>query len=159
MEIIFDNEVYDLSIKGLRKLLHREVSEFAAELYEADYDELEEIYNLIENEDALGLIDGFFLGGEISFYAVESNDMLITALHEAGYVAERSNISRSIYAINDNGQEVRIADHKRPAIEQNGIYTDHEYENEIIVKGNVIYMTDLQRYGFTKLNKASYLLA
>src|SRR5690606_26159408 len=125
MNVKFGNEVYDLELSGHRKLLHDAVNEVVSELDELsdeDYEELEEIHALISNQDVNGLVDGFFLNGDIYFEKVVCNDLLEVALKEAGYSVEKSNVSRSIYAINDRGVEVRISDHKRPAVEQNGVF-------------------------------------
>lgn len=162
MEIRFENEVYDLTLKGHRKLLHKAVEEYFYSL-DIDYidymDDLDEVQSLISSQDVNGLVDGFFVDGELNFFEVEQDELLADALEQAGYSFEKSNISRSIYAINDNGQEVRISDHKRPAIVQNGAYVgDHHYELEIIIKDNIVNGHQLRMNGFSKLTKNEYLL-
>ena len=162
MEIIFENEVYDLSLKGHRKLLHRAIEDYIDKLdiEVVEYlDELEEVHSLISSQDAKRLVNGFFMDGELCFFSVEEENLLVNALNKYGYHFEKSNASRSIYAINDNGQEVRISDHKRPPIVQNGIYiTDHYYEHEIIIDGNIVPGRQLKEKGFSKLTKKEYLL-
>lgn len=160
--IRFENEVYDLSINGLRKLLHdaveSHIDELELEYSDFIFEEIDQIHELISSQDINSLIDDFWLDGDIYFSEVEQTDLLVEALIAAGYKVEKSNVSRSIYAINDNGEEVRISDHKRPAIEQNGIWSDIEYENEIIVSDNIVYLRQLHVNGFFKLNKNEYLL-
>lgn len=78
---------------------------------------------------------------------------MLNALQEAGYTATESNVSRSIYVINDLGNEIRISDHERPAFEVNGNYEKHEYENQIIVAGNEINSNLLIKNGFSELKE------
>src|SRR5690625_316817 len=162
MKIRFENEVYDLECRELRRALHEEVDNYVyeldAELFDEYQDDLGEIHELISNKNIDGLVDGYFFDGEVNFFTVESDELLFDALIQSGYEVEKSNVSRSIYVINDEGEEVRISDHKRPAVEQNGIYEEHEYENEIIVKENIIKLAQLKAKGINKLNKSEYLL-
>lgn len=160
MEIRFENEVYNLELNGHRRLLHEAIEEYVngLEITDEILEELELAHELISNKDVKGLIDGFFVYSELVFLEVEENELLEEALKEAGYEVQTSRVSRSIYAINDEGIEVRISDHKRPAVEQNGIYMDHEYEKEIIVNNNIVYLNQLKANGFSKLDKVEYLL-
>lgn len=161
MEIRFGNTAYNLDRSGFRKLLHDAVDEAAYDL-ELDDDmleELEQVHALISSKNVDALLDGFFLNGHILFYPVEHDDFLKNALEEAGYKVTQSFASFSLYVINDDGEEVRISNHKRPAYERNdGLYDEHEYENEIIIKDNIVKIHDLKANGITKLTKDEYLL-
>ena len=160
MEVLFENEVYDLENRGLRKLLHQAVEEYVEgrEFTDEMLDELELIHELISAKDYHGLIDGYFEHTGIVFMEVDDNYILERALINAGYKVETSKVSRSIYAINDEGIEVRISDHKRPAIVINGAYVgEHHYEKEIITKDNIVYLRQLKEAGFSKLNRPEYI--
>lgn len=160
MEILFEDVIYDLENRGFRKLLHQAIEEYVEdrEFTNEIIEELELIHELISAKDFNGLIDGYFEHTGIVFMEVDDNYILERALINAGYKVETSKVSRSIYAINDEGSEVRISDHKRPAIVNNGMYIgEHEYEKEIIVKGNTIYLRQLKAAGFSKLNRPEYI--
>ena len=160
MEILFENVIYDLENNGFRKLLHQAIEEYVEgrEFTDEMLDELELIHELISAKDYSGLIDGYFEHTGISFYEVDDNYILERALKNAGYEVQTSRVSRSIYAINDEGIEVRISDHKRPAIVVNGAYVgEHHHEKEIIVKGDTIYLRQLKEAGFSKLNRNEYI--
>ena len=157
---MFENVVYDLESRGFRKLLHQAVEEYVEgrEFTDDLLDELELIHELISAKDYNGLLDGYFEHTGIVFMEVDDNYILERALMNAGYKVKTSKVSRSIYAINDKGIEVRISDHKRPAIVVNGAYVgEHHYEKEIIVKGNTIYSKQLKEAGFSKLNRPEYI--
>jgi len=161
MRVLFNEEVYELDIAGIRKSLHEEVDnivyELDPELVDEFMDDLEEIHELISAQDLEGLLDGFFFNGEVDFGRVDEDDVLVDALKLAGYEVESSNVSRSIYVINDNGEEVRISDHKRPAILQGNVAIhEHEYDHEIIVD-NKVYSRQLKAAGIN-LDKESYIL-
>ena len=160
MEIRFNNEVYDLELAGHRRLLHQAVEEFVEDEEWTDelMVEIDEIHELISNQDLHGLVNGYFKYSDIIFMAVEENEMLKDALESAGYKVESSNVSRSLYAVNDDGVEVRISNHKRPAVEQNGIWMEHEYEKEIIVENNIVSLNTLKNNGFSKMDKTEYIL-
>ena len=161
-----NNELYDLSIAGLRKMLHEEIDtlfwnqegEYITEEME---EELQEAHDMISAQDEDGLdgfiIDGADMDGSIYFEKVSEDTYLEEALTGAGYKVEKSNASRSLYVINDEGNEVRIADHKRPAYEVNGLYTDHEYASELIVEGNAVTASELSRYDI-HLEEGEYIL-
>lgn len=160
MEVLFENEVYDLENRGLRKLLHQAIEDYVEgrEFTDEMLDELEVIHGLISAKDYKGLIDGYFEHTEIAFLEVDDNYILERALRNAGYKVQTSRVSRSIYAINDEGIEVRISDHKRPAIIENGMYIgEHHYEKEIITKDNIVYLRQLKEAGFSKLNRSEYI--
>jgi len=159
MRVRFENEIYNLEYSSDRRILHEVIEEYVGELEDEVLEELELAHELISNKDVKGLIDGFFVYSELVFLEVEENEMLKDALESAGYKVESSNVSRSLYAINDNGEEVRISNHKRPAVEQNGIYEKVEYEKEIITKNNIVYLRQLKEGGFSKLDKSEYLLS
>lgn len=160
MEIRFENEVYNLELAGHRKHLHQAVEEFVEDEERTDelMVEIDEIHELISNQDLHGLVNGYFKYSDIIFMAVEENEMLKDALESAGYKVESSNVSRSLYAVNDDGVEVRISNHKRPAVEQNGIWMEHEYEKEIIVENNIVSLNTLKNNGFSKMDKTEYIL-
>ncbi|MBC1899085.1 hypothetical protein HCA68_15555 [Listeria booriae] len=161
--IEFKKEVYDLTLPGLRKMLHDEVNEafnaLDGEVYDGYEDELDTIQTLISNQAVIALEDGFWANGELTFTRVKENEMLVVALCKAGYKVEESNASRSIYVINDNGQEIRISDHKRPAFQTiGGSYSDHDY-TEVIVEDNTITNKLLRNNGISKLEEECYYLS
>ncbi|MCD2208552.1 hypothetical protein [Listeria booriae] len=144
-------------------MLHDEVNEafnaLDGEVYDRHEDELDTIQTLISNQAAIALEDGLWANGELTFTRVKENEMLVVALCEAGYKVEESNASRSIYVINDNGQEIRISDHKRPAFQTiGGSYSDHDY-TEVIVEDNTISNNLLRSNGIIRLEQESYYLA
>lgn len=160
MEILFENVIYDLENSGFRKLLHQAIEEYVEgrEFTDEMIEELELIHELISAKDYSGLIDGYFEHTGISFYEVDDNYILERALKNAGYEVQTSRVSRSIYAINDEGIEVRISDHKRSAIVVDGAYVgEHHYEKEIIVKGDTIYLRQLKEADFSNLNRSEYI--
>lgn len=162
--IKFKNEVYDLERNFERKLLHEALDESVIEYYdglEMDEEaerEVEEAHEAISDRNEKAL-DGIIIGmSDVSFEEVSQNVLLEEALKEAGYIVESSNVSRSLYVINDKNQEVRIADHKRPAAPTiGGNYVDHEYDNELIIKDNKVTSSELSRYGI-KLEEGDYYL-
>ncbi|RKJ62830.1 hypothetical protein D7X33_26225 [Butyricicoccus sp. 1XD8-22] len=163
MEIRFNNEVYDLTINGLRKLLHDDVNSIFNEIDEptdSQYNELELIHEYISSKDIEALTSDGFFEVEMFFELVHENDLLIEALKINGYSVESSNVSRSVYAINDKGIEVRISDHKRPAIVQNGMYIgEHDYSIELIVDDNIVNGERLVSNGFNKMDiEKDYIL-
>ncbi|WP_271004985.1 hypothetical protein [Listeria seeligeri] len=153
--IKLNEEIYDLTISRLRKSLHDEVSKFFKAMDGEDYEEygeeLEEIQTLISEQNGVELEAGFWANGELGFISVSETSYLLNALQEAGYTVTESYVSRSIYAINDLGNEIRISDHERPAFEVNGSYEKHEYENQIIVVRNEINSNLLIKNGFSEL--------
>ncbi|MBC1879457.1 hypothetical protein HCA33_05440 [Listeria seeligeri] len=155
--IKLNEEIYDLTIARLRKALHDEVSKFFKAMDGEDYEEygkeLEEIQTLISEQNGVELEAGFWANGEIEFLTISETAYVLNALQEAGYTATESNVSHSIYAINDLGNETRISDHERPAFEVNGSYEKHEYESQIIVAGNEINSNVLIKNGFSKLEE------
>ena len=165
--IKLNNELYDLSIAGLRKALHEEINtlfwdqegEYITEEME---EELREAHDMISAQDEDGLdgfiIDGVDMDGNIHFEKVSEDAYLEEALKEAGYGVEKSNVSRSLYVINDEGEEVRIADHKRPSAPTvGGNYVEHQYDNELIVENNQVTAEELSRYSI-ELEKGEYIL-
>lgn len=166
--ILFNNRVYDLESSVDRYWLHTELEEvYDKEFYIPDFEdedlqaldeELAAAHDLISAKDEKGLEDhtiGF--NYELSFSIVESNELLIDALKETGYEFEKSAASLSVYITNRDGEEVRIADHKRPSYEVGGVFYDHEYEHEIIVKENTVYKKQLENAGVF-LPKEKYYL-
>ncbi|PCZ07306.1 hypothetical protein AWL03_14435 [Listeria monocytogenes] len=155
--IKLNEEIYDLTIAGLRKALHDEVSEFFKNMDGEDHEEygaeLEEIQTLISEQDGAELEAGLWVNGELEFSSVSETAYVLKALQEAGYTTTESSVSRSIYAINDLGNEIRISDHERPAFEVNGSYEKHEYESQIIVAGNEINSNLLIKNRFSELEE------
>ena len=158
------NQVYDLEMRFERKLLHEALDEAVNEYYdgiEMDDDSEEEYqsaHDMISAKDESGL-DGFFIGmSDISFSKVTKNNLLKKALESAGYKVEKSNVSSSHYIINDEGKEVRVSDHKRPAVaDASGIYHDHEYDLEMIIDNTTITSSQLKKYGI-ELKEGEYYL-
>ncbi|API89064.1 hypothetical protein BKP56_07270 [Marinilactibacillus sp. 15R] len=166
--IKFKNEVYDLESSHERYLLHSDLNEeFEKEFNWMDYtdedmkevnQELEKAHELISNRDKSSLNShsiGFDC--ELSFDSVSENTLLINELKINNYQVEKSNASRSLYVVNDKGEEVRIADHKRPGYEFGGGFYEHKYENEIIVKNNTVYKKEIEKSGI-KLPGDKYIL-
>lgn len=166
--IEFKNKVYDLESSVDRYWLHTELNEaYDKEFYTPDYtgedlqamdEELETAHDLISAKDEKSLEShtiGFNF--EIEFSVVEKNSLLIEALKEAGYEFKNSAASLSVYAMNKSGEEVRIADHRRPSYEVGGVFYDHEYDHEIIIKDNTVYRKQLEKAGIF-LSKEKYYL-
>lgn len=162
--IEFKNEVYDLEMSFERKLLHESLDEAVNEYYdgiEMDDDAEEEYqaaHDMISAKDESGL-DGFLIGmSDISFSKLTTDELLKEALELAGYKVEKSHMSSSHYIINDEGKEVRVSDHKRPAVaDASGIYHDHEYELEFIIDGTTVASYQLKEYGI-ELKEGEYYL-
>lgn len=161
--IEFNNEVYDLEMSFSRKCLHEDLDNAFYDLYEPTEEmeaELQQAHDLISAQDAKGL-DSITIGmSDIRLNLVKQENMIVEVLKEANYQVEESNVSRSIYAINDNGEEVRISDHKRPAYQVEGAvgYTDHQYDNELIVDDNKVTKAQLIAAGFSRLGSEEYFL-
>lgn len=162
--IEFKNEVYDLEMRFDRKMLHEALDEAVNEYYdgiEMDDDAEEEYqaaHDMISAKDESGL-DGFLIGmSDISFYKLTKDELLKEALELAGYKVEKSHMSSSHYIINDEGKEVRVSDHKRPAVaDASGIYHDHEYELELIIDETTVTSSQLKEYGI-ELKEGKYYL-
>lgn len=158
--IKLNNEVYDLTMRQTRRLLHEELDSLvydSEDVTEEMEDELKTAHELVSNENEKEL-DEFMIGYDIYLEAVSENAQLEEALKEAGYTVDKSNVSRSLYVTNDNDEEVRIADHKRPAAATvGGNYVEHEYENEVIAVNNVVASQQLKSVGI-QLEEGEYLL-
>lgn len=161
--IEFNGNIYDLENSAERKFLHEDLDTEFQTVYEEPTEEaeeeLQEAHSLISAKDAKGLSD-MLVGFDISFSLIKPENMIAEALNSAGYHVEESNVSRSIYAINDNGEEVRISDHKRPAYQADGAvgYIDHEYNNELIVSDNKVTKSQLIQAGFGRLGTEEFYL-
>lgn len=161
--IEFNGNVYNLENSAGRKFLHEDLDTEFQTVYEEPTEEaeeeLQEAHTLISAQNAQGLSD-MLVGFDIGFGLIKPENMIVEALKEAGYKVELSNVSRSFYAINDNGEEVRISDHKRPAYQVEGAvgYVDHEYSNELIVDDNKVTKTQLVKKGFNRLESEEYFL-
>lgn len=158
--IKFNNELYELDMRYSRRLLHEAIDEAFNELDEPTEemeDELQEAHELISAQDEDGL-DGFLIGYDIYLEKVQETARLEEALKEAGYQVESSNISRSLYVTNDEGEEVRISGHTRPSVATiGGNYINHEYENELIVEENKVTAGELRQIGI-ELGEGEYYL-
>ena len=159
--IEFNGNIYILDNSFERKMLHQDLESAFAELYEPSeeaYEELQKAHDLISAQDVEGLVS-HDIDLELFFNEAKQNDLLAEALKEAGYKVEQSGGSLSHYVINDNSQEVRISDHKRPAFQTQGAVdcTEHVYENELIVDGNTVTATQLSDFGI-ELEEGRYFL-
>lgn len=158
--IKLNNELYDLSMRQTRALLHQELDRLVYELEDVTEEmeeELAEAHELISAKDETAL-DSFMIGYDIYLETVSGNVQLEEALKDAGYEVQSSNVSRSLYVANDEEEEVRIADHKRPAVQTVGRnYVDHEYENELFVEDNKVSADELKRFGIY-LEEGEYYL-
>ena len=94
----------------------------------------------------------------ISVELIENSEIVENALIEAGYQVTRSNHGVSLYAVNDNGEEIRISDHKRPPIIQGNVPI-HEHEEGFIIDGIEVNSDSLIKFGFSRLpeNKILHL--
>ena len=116
----------------------------------------DEIKNIIEKNDHLYYFTETFIlfNKEITFIYDNENDQYFEEcdsaldyvtiydvkvydieklLNEHNIEFQKSTISESIY-FKHNEKEYRLSAHKRPAYEHNGVWYDHDYENEIICK-------------------------
>jgi maltoporin len=161
--IKFNGKLYDLEQSFERKMLHEDLDQEFYETYEEPTEEaeedLQEAHQLISAQD-LNSLDKKFVGFDIQFELIEDKNMIVEALKAANYHVEESNVSRSIYAINDDGNEVRVSDHKRPSFQANGAvgYIDHQYDNELIVSDNKVTKSDLIKFGFSRLGLEEFYL-
>src|SRR5699024_10939463 len=103
--IEFNGNVYDLENSAERKFLHEDLDTEFQTVYEEPTEEaeeeLQEAHALISAKNAKELSE-LIIGFDIHFELIKSENMIAEALKAAGYHAEESNVSRSIYAINDN---------------------------------------------------------
>jgi alkyl sulfatase BDS1-like metallo-beta-lactamase superfamily hydrolase len=157
--IKLNNWIYDLEQKYERKLLKEALDQLA---YEVDHEDTEVILNRaaesIDNQDEDALLDTDLWELDITLQLIEKSELVANTLENAGYQVEVSNVSNSLYAINDEGREVRISDHKRPAIVEGGIAI-HEHEEGLIIDKVEVNSNVLAKVGFRKLegNKVLYL--
>lgn len=158
--IKLNNELYDLTMRQTRALLHQELDRLVYEsedVTEEMEEELAEAHELISAQDEKAL-DDFMIGYDIYLETVSENTQLEEALKEIGYKVQSSNVSRSLYVINDEGEEVRIADHKRPSAPTvGGNYVEHQYDNELIVEDNKVNSEELSRFSI-ELEEGEYYL-
>nr|WP_227662732.1 hypothetical protein [Listeria seeligeri] len=147
---------YDLTTSGLRRSLHSEVAEFFKQLDGEDYNEYEneidEIQNLISMQKGEDLEKGFWVNGDLAFYVIKNDAFIKETLEKAGYEVLKSEVSFSLYAKNDEGKEVRISDHDRPAYEVNGDYVKHDDITILVEKGEINSSRLIQK-GFKKINE------
>lgn len=158
--IKLNNELYDLTMRQTRDLLHQELDRLvydSEDITEEMEEELAEAHELISAQDEKSL-DNFMIGYDIYLESASENTQLEEALKESGYEVQASNVSRSLYVINDEGEEVRIADHKRPSAPTvGGNYVEHQYDNELIVEENKVSSEQLNRFSIN-LEEGEYYL-
>lgn len=159
--ILFQNELYDLTLRGHRKSLYEELEDylynetdefnfFDEEEEEQFHNEYEELKQLIHDQNEKELSNTLLLSEYVNFIYVTEEITLENTLTTTGYEVVKSNVSRSLYAINDNGEEIRISDHIRPAIVEGNVAIQ-EHEEGIIVTDNSINSNVLISAGFSKL--------
>ena len=157
MKVRFNNELYDLEYKTDRYHLHDEVNdiyfevsgeiEFEDELEELEQ-EVEKIHESISEKDA-DKLEQLSIDTLEKYYNFEIvKESLKEVLESNGYEVAESKASLSLYVINDNDEEVRIADHKRPAYTTNGLdFNDHEYDQQLINKKGEFTKNQLESVG------------
>lgn len=157
MKVRFNKLLYDLEYSCERYHLHDAVNdvfidvsseiEFEDEIQELEV-EVEAIHKSISNQDFKDL-DTRIIDGLVDSYSFEIvKKDLKELLLSNGYEVNTSNVSLSLYVTNDNNEQVRIADHKRPAFTTNGLdYQDHEYKYQLINKEGAFTKKDLENVG------------
>lgn len=166
--ILFQNEMFDLTLRGHRKSLYEVLEEhlynetdgfvFEDEEEEQDFqNEYEEFKQLIHNQNEKELANTLLLCEYVNFEYVTEEVTLENTLVNAGYKVNKSAVSRSLYATNDNGEEIRISDHVRPTIVE-GEVAIYEHEEGIIVTDNTINSNVLIKAGFSKLESNKDLI-
>lgn len=146
--------IYSLETKYERNLLKEAISEIAwssCQEEEIICELTEEAEKAIDNQDEVSLSNVDLWEVDVNIHIVNESEFVLNALKSVGYQVESSNISNSLYAINDEGKEIRISDHKRPAIVQDGVAI-HEHEEGLIIKGIELNSNILISEGFSKLN-------
>lgn len=164
--IKYNDFIYDIKQKFDREQFFEDVEiEFVGDCSpfedEEGFELEERFFSAVHKGDEETVLDMADRLKEADVYLehVRESDFVVNVLKEKGYKVESSSFSASIYAKNDNNEEVRISDHKRPPVIDGEIAYDHEYENEIIVDGIEVYSNTLIKHGFSKLekNKTLYL--
>ncbi|MDT0670682.1 hypothetical protein [Staphylococcus chromogenes] len=157
MKVRFKDELYDLEYSSERYNLHETVNEIFYEVsgeieFEDELEELETEVDLIhkaisaKNVKALESLSIDTLEEYYSFEIVRES--LKEVLESNGYEVSESKASLSLYVINDNNEEVRMADHKRPAYTTNGLdYHEHEYGQELVNKKGEFTKEELKSVG------------
>lgn len=159
--IMINNNIYDLSLAFDRKQLHSLVDNFYFENdMEEESDEfaseIAELHSLITKQDVSAILNIESICSPISFECLtfeKEPKFLQSALNDLGFQVEKSTISRSIYVKigedeEGNPLQLRVSDHKRPAVNVNGIYMDHNYYKEYITSNPYITGTELINLGF-----------
>lgn len=123
-----------------KNALEREIEEYINQLYGYEAGDLESFERLLVWEYELSLIvnqlekynewDEFEVEIIVEVYDIEIYD-IDNLLKTNNIPYEKSRYTESIY-LNDG--EIRISTHKRPSYEHSGVYYDHQYEKEYIVK-------------------------
>ncbi|MDC3414256.1 hypothetical protein [Terrihalobacillus insolitus] len=155
--IELNGRTYDIEVKAIQKMLKSDLDELVHDLNEeVDYDVLDEAVEAIEVGDEQALVDTDLWEMDVNPVIIEKNEIVENVLVEAGYKVTRSNHGVSLYAINDNNEEVRISDHKRPPIMQGNVPVQ-EHEEGFIVEGINVNSNDLIALGFSKLETGKKL--
>ncbi|HGO1493131.1 TPA: hypothetical protein ACK0CK_002763 [Staphylococcus aureus] len=150
MKVYFDKSLYDLESKGQRYLLHNDVDKILNDAYsdlmDIEYDKrlvAEKIHTAISSKDVetIKCMHENAIDFEFELEIVEKD--LKELLLENGYEVYESDLTFSLYVINDNGKEVRISDHKITYYNAD-CFSYQEYE--IIDKHGVIKRSDLEKY-------------
>lgn len=159
--IKLNNWIYDLEQVYDRKLLKGDINDLAYES-EIDHEVIIEIVDVaeeaIDKQDERALLDSDLWELNITIEQIDIDELVTTALRSAGYKVEESNVSNSLYAINDNGEELRISDHERPAVVEGNVAVG-EHEQGLVFKSIEVPTNTLIRAGFANLekNKTLYL--
>ncbi|MDW0113747.1 hypothetical protein QT711_11165 [Sporosarcina saromensis] len=148
--------IYDLTASEYeRKLLKESIDKLAYDNnpeYEELEELLEEVKSAIDAQDEEALLKSDLWEVDVNLEKVNEKELVVNTLRAAGYQVEESNVSSSLYAINDNGDEIRIADHKRPAIVE-GNFAIHEHEEGLVIDSIEVMSDVLIANGFGKLDK------
>ncbi|HDF3152208.1 TPA: hypothetical protein PEE30_002841 [Staphylococcus aureus] len=149
MKVYFDKSLYDLESEGHRYLLHNDVDKILSDAYsdlvDIEYDKrlvAEKIHTAISVKDVetIKCMHNDAIDFEYEFKIVEKD--LKEILLENGYEVYESDLTFSLYVINDNGKEVRISDHKMSSYNTDCLYCK---KYEIIDKYGVINRSDLEK--------------
>ncbi|MDC3412508.1 hypothetical protein [Terrihalobacillus insolitus] len=154
--IELNGRFYDISIKNIGKMLMKDIDELVHEnVEEVDYEVLEEANEAIEDGDEKALLNTDLWEMHVNVAVIEENEIIENALVEAGYKVNRSSHGVSLYATNDQNEEVRISDHKRPPIME-GLVPVQEHEAGFIIESEV-NSNELITLGFNKLESGKTL--
>jgi len=121
-------------------------------------DILDEAYQAIDSGDEIALDNVDLWEMDIVPTIVNEEELIQSALESVGYQVTKSNHGVSLYAVNDDGKEVRISDHKRPSIVEGNVAI-YEHDEGFITPTIKVPSDKLINLGFSKLarNKTLYL--